>query len=130
MPEEVRREVLSGQVDRGESDIPEALAAGWLRVWPELIADPGFGDLDEGEAACIGIGMAHPGDVLVLMDERAGRAAAAERGLRVAGTAAVIGLAKIRGLIPSARQVFEVLHRSDFRISAKVIQTILTKVGE
>jgi predicted nucleic acid-binding protein len=130
IPEEVRREGLSGQVDRGESDIREALAAGWLRVWSEPIADPGLGDLDEGEAACIGIGMAHPGDVLVLMDERAGRTVAAERGLRVAGTAAVIGLAKTRGLIPSARRVFDVLHQSDFRISAEVIQTVLAKVGE
>lgn len=64
------------------------------------------------------------------MDERAGRAVATERGLAVAGTAAVIGMAKSRGLIPSAREVFSRLHASDFRISAPVIETILRRVGE
>ncbi len=68
--------------------------------------------------------------VLVLMDERAGRAIASEHGLRVAGTAAVIGMAKSKGLIPSAREVFARLHASDFRISAKVIETLLRRVGE
>jgi predicted nucleic acid-binding protein len=67
---------------------------------------------------------------LLLMDERAGRTLAVEHGLRVAGTAAVIGMAKSRGLIPSAKQVFEQLHVSDFRISAEVIRTVLQRVGE
>lgn len=48
----------------------------------------------------------------------------------MAGTAAVIGMAKSKGLIPSARQVFETLHRSDFRISAEVIRTVLSRAGE
>ena len=64
-----------------------------------------------------------------LMDERAGRAVAKEKGIIVIGTAALIGEAKKRGLIPSARQTFEVLHQSDFRISANVIRTVLERVG-
>jgi hypothetical protein len=32
--------------------------------------------------------------------------------------------------MPSARGAFESLHRSDFRISAEVIRTVLTRVGE
>jgi Domain of unknown function (DUF3368). len=39
-------------------------------------------------------------------------------------------MAKSRQLIPSARAVFERLHRSDFRISAQVIDTVLRRVGE
>ncbi|MFT4104036.1 MAG: DUF3368 domain-containing protein [Burkholderiaceae bacterium] len=62
--------------------------------------------------------------------ERAGWAVAAEHGLRVASTAAVIGMAKSRGLMPSAREVFAKLHASDFRISAAVIETVLRRVGE
>ena len=65
-----------------------------------------------------------------LMDERAGRAIAQEHGLSVAGTAAVIGMAKARQLIPSARAVFERLHDSDFRISAQVIEAVLRRAGE
>jgi predicted nucleic acid-binding protein len=55
---------------------------------------------------------------------------AIEYGLRVAGTAAVIGMAKSRGLIDSARAVLERLHQSDFRIAAPVIETILRQTGE
>ena len=68
--------------------------------------------------------------VLLIMDERAGRAVAKEKGLRVTGTAAIIGLAKKQDLIPSARAAFERLHNSDFRISATVINLILDSVNE
>lgn len=131
MPDEVRREVLSGLGTGDEQAIEAAQAAGFLRVWPLTMPDkPDLPDLDEGESACIRIALAEVGDALLLMDERAGRAVAHEHGLRVAGTAAVIGMAKSRGLIPSARAVFSHLHDSDFRISAAVIETILRRVGE
>jgi len=48
----------------------------------------------------------------------------------VAGTAAVIGLAKQHGLIESVRTVFAELHVNDFRIAAAVIQAILERCGE
>ena len=64
------------------------------------------------------------------MDERAGRAIAMEHGLQVAGTAAVIGMARSRNLIPSAREVFARLHASDFRISVQVIEAVLRRVAE
>lgn len=132
MPVEVRDEVLAGKVSRGQAEFNAALADGWLRVWQAPIASSEriLPDLDEGEVACIRIALERPGDSLLLMDERAGRAVAMECGLRVAGTAAVIGMAKTQGLIPSARQVFDSLHRSDFRISAEVIRTVLGRVGE
>jgi predicted nucleic acid-binding protein len=66
----------------------------------------------------------------LLMDERAGRAITAERGLQVAVTAAVIGMANSRGLIASARDAFARLHGLDFRISAQAIEMVLRRVGE
>jgi predicted nucleic acid-binding protein len=39
-------------------------------------------------------------------------------------------MAKKQGLIPSVRKVFEVLHGSDFRISATVINQVLLSVNE
>lgn len=132
MPPEVEREVLAGAVTRGQEAIRTALTAGWLRTWTGAVPDGFLPDLDEGEAACIRIALAHqskPGhEALLLMDERAGRAVAQERQLRVAGTAAVIGMAQTRGLIPSARNVFEALLQSDFRISAEVIRTVLVRI--
>ena len=132
MPREVEREVLTGTAARGEAEIGAAVAAGWLRLWDAAAPEIALPDLDDGDAACICIALEHqsrPGNqALLLMDERAGRAVAEEHRLRVAGTAAVIGMAQTRSLIPSASAVFEVLHRSDFRISTEVIRTVPARV--
>lgn len=130
MPEEVRQEVLSGQVSRGEDAIRRTMEEGWLQLCPPFDSSLKLPDLDEGEAAAIRFAVAYDGEALLLMDERAGRAVAMELGLKVAGTAAVIGMAKNRGLIPSAKKIFEILHTSDFRISKEVIRTILARTGE
>ena len=66
----------------------------------------------------------------MLIDERSGRAVAQDLGLRVAGTAAVIGMARQRGLISSARQVFAALHASNFRIAPAVIKVVLDRCGD
>ena len=88
-------------------------------------------DLDEGETDCIRAALSVGADnALILIDERAGRAVAAERGIRIAGTAAIIGLAKKHRLIDSAKARFARLHETDFRISASVIQAVLRGVGE
>jgi len=55
---------------------------------------------------------------------------AQELGLKLAGTAAVIGLARQTGLIPSAKAVFAQLHASDFRIAPDVIKAVLQRCGE
>jgi predicted nucleic acid-binding protein len=130
LPESVKQEVLPGKAARGEQAIAQAIAAGWLKVWPESIAPQLEIDLDAGETDCINLGLSHVDGVLMIMDERAGRAVAKEKGRRVIGTAAIIGRAKKQGLIPSARVVFEVLHASDFRISAAVINQVLVSVNE
>ena len=64
------------------------------------------------------------------MDDRAGRVTAVEQGLRVAGTAAIVAMAKQRRLIPSARTIFEQLLQMDFRLSAEVIRAALEAAGE
>jgi len=130
LPDSVKQEVLPGKTAPGEQAIAQALASEWIKVWPEPIAPQLEIDLDPGETDCINIGLSNPDNVLLIMDERAGRAVAKEKGLRVIGTAAIIGLAKKQGLIPSARAVFEILHRSDFRISAAVINQVLVSVNE
>lgn len=130
MPVEVRHEVLTDKDFPEEASIRFAEAEGWLKTWGPSPDLPELTDLDEGEASCIRIALMQESPALLLMDERAGRAVAAEHGLRVAGTAAVIGMAKSRQLTGSARTVFERLHASDFRISAQVIRAVLRRVGE
>ena len=133
VPPSVHREVLPGVSARGEAEIAAAVKGKAIRVWRKSIPATKMmlPDLDEGETDCIRIALAKGvSETLILMDERAGRAVATENGIRVAGTAAVIGLAKKRGLITSAKARFAKLHATDFRISAVVIQTVLRDVGE
>jgi predicted nucleic acid-binding protein len=58
-PAEVRAEVLTGQALPGESAIALAESAGWLRLTEPAPALPDLPDLDEGEAACIRVALAH-----------------------------------------------------------------------
>lgn len=126
----VLAEVLTGRYPETEAPIQQALAAGWLQVCSVDTTEPALPDLDEGEAASIRLALRCGKPALLLIDERAGRAVAQDLGLSVAGTAAVIGLARQRGLIPSAREVFTALHASDFRMAPAVIQAVLDRCGE
>ena len=130
MPPEVYSEVLPGLDLPGEDAITQAMSAGWLDVTGPAPDAPVLPELDEGEAACIRVALTHDGPTLLLMDERAGRTIAQEQGLRVAGTAAIIGFAKQRGLIPSAREFFALLHAAEFRIAPEVTRTVLQRVDE
>lgn len=132
IPSVVADEVLTGHFPDQEALIQEAIEAGWLRLAADIETGPALPDLDEGEAASIRLALSFgpASSALLLIDERAGRATAMECGLRVAGTAAVIGMARQRGLIPSARAVFAQLHASDFRIAVAVIETVLKRCGE
>jgi predicted nucleic acid-binding protein len=128
--EVVLAEVLTGRYPDTETPIHKALEAGWLQATAVSTSDPPLPDLDEGEAASIRLALSSGDRVLLLIDERAGRAVAQDLGITVAGTAAVIGLAQQRGLIASARAVFEELHASDFRIAPEVIRAVLDRCGD
>ncbi len=130
IPEVVAAEVLTGGFPAEEERITAALKAGWLRIVSTIPAGPELPDLDEGEAASIRLALAEAGPALLLIDERSGRAIAQELGLSIAGTAAVIGMARQRNLIPSARAVFAQLHGSDFRIAPEVIHAVLQRCEE
>jgi predicted nucleic acid-binding protein len=131
LPPEVHSELFAKKDSPDHLGIENALSDGVLKVWStQAPSDPELAGLDEGEAACIRIALSRQDEVLLLMDELAGRRVAQEYGLHVAGTAAVIGLARRRGLISSARDVFSKLHASDFRIAPQVIRQVLETVGE
>ena len=126
----VLAEVLTGRYPATEAPIRQALAAGWLKTIAIPTTDPALPDLDEGEASSIRLALSRNCPARLLIDERSGRAVAQDLGLSVAGTAAVIGLARQRGLITSARQVFAALHASDFRIAPAVIKAVLDRCGD
>lgn len=128
---EVRAEVLPMANDPGKADLAAAFEAGWLRdqafpvtSWRPL--NPGLGP---GERSSIAAALQLPGCLLVI-DDRAGRAEAHAWKVAIIGTAAVIGLAKLRGLIPAARPVLERLQPAGYFIGPAVIEAVLADVGE
>lgn len=114
----------------GERAMLAAIDNGVLAVMEQEWPEPLFSELDEGEASCIRAALNLTDKCLLLMDERLGRAVARENGIPVVGVVGLIGIAKKRGLIPSASAVFERLLQTDFRISPDLIRGVLLKVGE
>lgn len=131
---EVRDEVLTGLGKPGEEAVALAIERRLLRVHPEWNwPEPQFPSLGKGEASCIraAINLKKTGrDCLLLLDDREDRRVASSATIVVTGTAAVVGAAKQTGLIPSARDVFDQLQQSGFRISEAIVQGILEGVGE
>jgi predicted nucleic acid-binding protein len=112
-----------------EAGISAAVDHGWLVPRPDDPSGPLLPPhLGRGEWTTILAASAHPGECLILIDDRLARRQARADGLRVAGTAAVIAMAFKGGIIPSARDVFERLLKSDFRISAEVIRAVLDEL--
>ena len=67
---------------------------------------------------------------LLIMDERAGRQVAAACALPVVGTAALVVMAKERGVVQSAKAEFARLHAAGFWISQPVLKVMLARCGE
>ncbi len=117
--------------DRIEPAIVSGLELGQLKVRSSEAPGPDSAShLGHGERSTIRAALDHQGSVLVLMDDRLGRREAKSLGITVAGTAAIITMAARRGLITSARTVFDRLLASDFRIAPSVIRAALDSAGE
>ncbi len=128
---EIREEVLPAIDYRGRDLIAGALAAGWLSCLPESTSDwqPINPGLDAGECSAISAALQIPGCLLII-DDRAGRAEAKAHGLSVIGTAAVIGLARVQGLIPAARPLLEQLQPAGYFIHPNIVEAVLREIGE
>ena len=129
--EEVRGEALPAGDYPGKALIAEAFDAGWLACpGPfETSWQPTNPGLAAGERSAIAAAVQMPGCLLVI-DDRAGRAEAKSHHVAVIGTAAVVGLAKLQGLIPSARPVLERLQPAGYFIHPRIIETVLKEIGE
>lgn len=68
--------------------------------------------------------------VLLIVDDRLGRLEAQARGLAIIGTAALVGLAKTRGLIPRADVVLRAMQANGYFLGNAVVRAILDRVGE
>jgi uncharacterized protein len=102
--------------------------ASWIRVVedPSPLQDLG---LDRGETAAILVAESLHADLL-LIDERAGRKAAQERGLRVRGTLGVLVQARQANVLPALAPVLDALTGEGFRIAPALVREALAQVGE
>lgn len=126
----VRREVLAGKGRPGERELREAIRAGWVQVQRDRHPGPTLTDLDRGEATTLAAATPLGARCLVLLDDPLARQRARALGLRIAGTAGVLLIAKKRRLIPAVRPLLEALMNQDFRLSVEVVATVLEDAGE
>lgn len=128
--EVVQAELLADGDRPGQAVIAAAISATQIRVIANSRTEPALLALDEGEASTLRVAIHNVGPCLIVIDEPAGRAVAAEYGIPHTGTVGVILQAKKRALIPSVRTVFEELLAQEFRIAAGIIKKALILAGE
>lgn len=86
--------------------------------------------LDKGEIDSILFSLESKADI-ILIDEKKGREAAKQSGIRVLGTLGILLEFKKRGLIPSLKPLIEVLvNQLQFRLSPSLILDVLKKANE
>jgi predicted nucleic acid-binding protein len=115
-------------------DAPEAVRTwasnlpGWISVEENpLSATVGLEKLQGGEQAAILLAETMKAD-LILLDEKAARRVAANRGLRVTGLLGVLGEASTRGLVELAPAI-DKLRATSFRSSPALLKATLDRFG-
>lgn len=97
----------------------------WLDILSSNIThltDPALVELDPGERAAILLAEANHADLL-LIDERAGAAAAQQRELTVTGTLGILDLAAQAGYL-DLKSVFGLLQKTNFRYPPSLMETL------
>lgn len=127
---EVIEELRAGG-DVGET-VPDIAAIPWIDV--REIAIPGYisliSDLGRGEASVLALGIEHPTQALLIMDDKLGRRIGKLHSLRITGTAGVLLKAKTSGLIPSIRPMLDGICAAGFRLRDSVRRDILALANE
>ncbi len=129
VPAAIADEVAAGRTQgMGAVDLR---ALPWVRVHPDIVdpivaAEPG---LHRGEVAALSLARATP-DHLLIVDDRAGRLAAAKLHLHFIGTAGVVIRARRAGIVPAAAPIFDLLAASGFRLASDIRALLLKQVSE
>jgi predicted nucleic acid-binding protein len=117
-------ELLMQTLDEGWIEVMDVDSAGWQPMNPGVDA----GEASAIHAACVEQEAGNA--VLLIIDDRAGRSEARQYGIALMGTAAVIGMAKLYGLIPAARPLLERMTEAGYFLGQAVINAILSETGE
>ncbi len=119
IPEAVRREL---QAEGTPEPVRQFVAAApdWIEVRPAPEIPATLAHLDSGEREAIALALSARAD-FVLIDERIGRQAAEDHGLRVYGTLGVFLIAAERNLV-RRDEAFDRLQKTNFRVSPRLLQ--------
>jgi len=86
--------------------------------------------LNDGEMQAIGAALSMGNDVILLMDDRAGRQAAEKLNIKITGLVGVLLLAKERGLIKSVVDVIEEIRNNGYWLSNSLVDIARQLSGE
>ena len=86
--------------------------------------------VDEGERQAISLAIIVGSETLLFLDDKAGRTAAKQLGVRVTGTIGLLLLAKERGLIDSVKECLQGLRRHGYWLSDDIIVAAVHMAGE
>ena len=119
------------ELDRPRTPAPVrawiAAPPSWLRVQPSAPADPdpGLARLDPGERAAIALAISVGADA-VLVDDRAGVAAARAHGLQAIGTLGLLQRAARRGLLDLPNALARLV-ATNFHVRQELLDTLLAE---
>ncbi len=137
IPSAVEKELKIDSHMRGAEELKQAIEEGWLKVSKHTFESASFFQLlhilDHGETEAIFltelIEKTQPYQFL-LIDERKGRKIAKKRGIKIAGSGAVLLAAKKKGFITSVKNELESMTTKGYRLSKALKQRLLELSGE
>src|SRR5665213_2025152 len=119
---ELQHNGAPGQVLRWIANPPA-----WLKIEDTLpTVDPALDELGAGERAAIILAQAQSEDILLLMDELAGRAAATSRSLLSTGTLGVLDAAAEAGLLDLPSAIAR-LRDTSFHVTPALLKRLLDR---
>jgi predicted nucleic acid-binding protein len=132
IPPMVHKELL-GKIGEESEQIEKALKE-FIHVKDFSPADPAtenaVSDLDEGERQVLRLASSIGGDVLVLMDDHAGRQVANRLNISVSGVVGLLLLAKEKGILEKIASLLEKLRTEGYWLSDEVIKISKEIAGE
>ena len=127
IPEAVWKEVTEAGNRPGAKEIRNA---SWVEVRTVRAIPPEILPLlDRGEAEVIALAEEIAADEL-LLDERAARAVATVRGLKIIGSVGLLARAKQQGIVATVRPFLERLQVQGIRYSRRFVEEFLRQLGE
>lgn len=117
-----------------ETGLIEKALGDFIKVTPVSILEPSterlLAELDEGERQALSLAYSLGKDLLLLMDDHAGRRAARELKIAVTGLVGVVLMAKEKGLLNSVTSTINDLRKAGYWLSDEVMEAAGRLAGE